>query len=50
MDSGDEEYEYDYSDDDYVVDEDEDDDAMDWKPMASSGADNPNAPPTIAGT
>jgi hypothetical protein len=48
MASADEDYEYDYSDDeDYVLEDD--DDAMEWNPMAV-GADNPNAPPTIAGT
>jgi hypothetical protein len=48
MASTDEDYEYDYSDEeDYVLEED--DDAMEWNPMGS-GADNPNAPPTIAGT
>ena len=49
MDSGDEEYEYEYSDEEgYVIDDD--DDAMEWNPMASGGSENPNAAPTIAGT
>ena len=47
MAASDEEYEYDYSDEeDYVLEDD--DDAMEWNPM-SSGSDNPNAAPTIAG-
>ena len=47
MATSDDEGEYDYSDDEYQF-EDGDDDAMEWKPVVSSG-DNPNAAP-MAGT
>ena len=44
MATSDDEYEYDYSDDEYQFEDGGDDDAMEWKPVVSSG-DNPNAAP-----